>query len=205
MIPLAVITFRESLEVLFVIGFLFTSLGNHKSEKKGELLIGAVIGLCLTITLFLLSTYATSHLGFRLEHETGEVVEGVNYLGSGIFLYITAVLLHAKIKTSLSKKPLLLLDTSLIVIGFLSVIREGIEIVLFTIPTSLSQSFTTSLIGFSLGIFLTIACGMMGSKIIAMKFSSPLVLKISDWGIKILSLYFAGKGLIILFGHIFRF
>ncbi len=198
MIAIAFITFRESLEVLLVMSLLFTSLERLKIDKKRDLLIGAGLGLLFSISFFILFSFAGSRIGFRLEHETGEIIEGVNYLGSGVFLFITAILIHNKMKSIHSQKPSFFLDTSLVAVGFLSVLREGIEIVFFSIPTSLSASFSSSLLGFFIGIFFTFIVGIFGGKFAFTRLSQEIVLRISDWGIKILSLYFIVKGIVVL-------
>lgn len=196
MIAIAFITFRESIEMLLVGGVIYSALIEHKIHKKKELILGAVTGLIFSLFLFILVSFAGSRVHFEVDHELGEILEGVNYVGSGIFLFFTAILLHDRLKKFTSLSPSLLLNSSIFVVGFLMVLREGIEIVFFSISPSLSTSFFSSFAGFVLGIGLTVVLGVIGTRFAQTRLSHRVLLLISDWGIKLLSLYFVIKGVV---------
>ena len=196
MIAIAFITFRESLEMLLVGGAIYSALIEHKIHKKKELILGAATGLILSLFLFIIVSFAGSNIYFKVDHELGEILEGVNYVGSGIFLFFTAILLHDRLKKITSLSPNLLLNSSIFVIGFLMVLREGIEIVFFSISPSLSTSFFSSFVGFILGMGFTIVLGVIGTRFAQTRLSHRVLLLISDWGIKLLSLYFVIKGVV---------
>lgn len=196
MIAIAFITFRESLEMLLVFGILLASLEQSKIHKKRDLFMGCAFGLLFSIILFIIVSFAGSKVHFNMGKQTSEIFENVNYLGSGIFLFITAILLHKKMKILTSGLPSLLLDTSLFLVGFLAVLREGIEIVVFSISASILSSFASSLLGFAIGLLLTFLVGVVGKRLAMTKLSHRKLLMAVDWGIKLLSLYFIIKGVV---------
>ena len=181
--------------MLLVFGVLLASLEQSKIHKKRDLLFGCGLGLLLSIILFTIVSFAGSQIHFNMSKSVSEVFEGINYIGSGIFLFITAILLHRKMKVLTSGLPSFLLDASLFVVGFLSILREGVEIVIFSISTSISSPFISSVGGFVGGIFLTAIVGLVGKYVIQTKLSHKMLLTAADWGIKLLSLYFIIKGL----------
>jgi FTR1 family protein len=195
MIAIAFITFRESLEMLLVGSVLLASLEQSGTNKKRDLLLGSAVGLLFSFTLFLLFAFAGSKVRFDMSKDTSEIFESINYIGSGIFLFISAILLHNKLKHFMAKAPSLLLDTSLFAVGFLLVLREGMEIIVFSISTSILSTFASSFLGFILGILATISLGFFGNKFLHAKLSHKKILVVADWGIKFLSLYFVAKGL----------
>jgi len=196
MIAIAFITFRESIEMLLVGGVIYSALIEHKIHKKKELILGAFTGLIFSLLLFILVSFAGSRVHFKVDHELGEILEGANYIGSGIFLFFTAILLHDRLKKITSLSPSLLLNSSIFVVGFLMILREGIEIVFFSISPSLSTSFFSSFAGFILGIGLTVVLGIIGTRFAQARLSHRVLLLVSDWGIKLLSLYFVIKGVV---------
>jgi FTR1 family protein len=202
MLAIAFITLRESLEMLLIGTAVYSALIELKIYKKRELLIGASLGLILTLFLFVLVSFAGTRIRFDVTHEMGELFEGVNYVGTGIFLFLTAILLHNKMKQIVSISPSFLLESSLFAVGFLTVLREGIEIVFFSLSSSIVSSFSSSLVGFLLGLGVSSIIGIVGIKFAKTKLSHRKLLTISEWGIKLLSFYFIMKGLIGLSEYI---
>ena len=196
MIAIAFITFRESLEMLLIFGVLFASLKESKIQKKGELLLGSFLGLLVSMVFFVLISFAGSKVSFTLNKQMNELFESLNYLGSGIFLFISAIVLHNKMKHILAKASSLLLGTSLFFIGFLSILREGMEIIAFSISTSITSPLSSSLIGFLIGLMLTCLVGIVGKRVFISRFSHGKLLTIIDWGIRLISLYLLAKGLV---------
>lgn len=194
MLPIAFISFRESLEMLLVGGAIYSALVEHKIQRKRELIMGAGLGLVLSIFIFIIVSFAGSKIHFDV-HEWGEILEGINYMGTGIFLLLTAIFLHTKMKQVMSLSPSTLLNTSIFAVGFLSVLREGIEITFFNISNAIGASFTLSFFGLLLGIGTALIVGTIGIRFAATRVSHRALLLASDWGIRILSLYFIAKGM----------
>ncbi|MFH0773627.1 MAG: FTR1 family protein [bacterium] len=198
MIAIAFITFRESLEILILGSILFTSLKQFGIDKKRDLLIGAVFGVILSVALFVTVSFAGSQIHFNVGTKFADIFEGINYMASGVFLFITAILIHKKMKHVLSPTPAYFLDTSLFVVGLLSVLREGIEIVAFSFSSTIVSPLPVSLFGFVIGISLTLIVGIVGSRFVTTHLSHKKLLVVIDWGIKLLSLYFVIKGGVVL-------
>jgi len=75
-------------------------------------------------------------------------------------------------------------------------LREGVEIILFTLSTSVSSPLPSSLLGFGIGVGITTCIGVIGRKLAISHLSHKKLLVIVDGGIKLLALYFVLKGLI---------
>ncbi len=194
MFPIAFITFRESLEMLLIGVAVYTALVEHNIPKKRELLSGFGMGFVLSAVLFVISLFARWRIGFEV-HEMGELAEGISYLITGFFLFFTAILLHRKVKNDLKLSSSYLLSSSVYAIGFLAVLREGLEIVFFSLSTSMISNLTSSLLGFLLGVVAAGVVGFVGSKFAGKAISHAKLLWISEVGIKLLSIYFVVKGL----------
>jgi len=203
MIAIAFITFRESLEMLLVFGILLTSLRQSKINKKNDLLFGSVLGLFISICLFVLFSFAGSKMHVKMNMQTSELFESLNYLGSGLFLFIAAILLHNKMRKIVNGTSSALLDASLFTVGFLSVLREGTEIIVFSISTSILSPFSSSLVGFGIGLLSTLAVFLLSKQWAFAKLSHTKMVIAVDWGIKLLSLYLIIKGLVGLSEFIF--
>jgi len=195
MLTIAFIAFRESLEMLLVGAAVYSALVEHKIRRKRELVMGAASGLLLSILIFSFVSFARSKIHFDV-HELGEIIEGVNYLMTGIFLLFTALFLHTKMRQIISLSPSTLLTSSVFAIGFLSVLREGVEIVLFSISNSIGSTFVLSLAGLFLGMGCAIVIGIVGIKFTIARVAHEKLLFISEWGIRFLALYFIVKGVI---------
>jgi len=196
MIAIALITLRESLEILLVGGALYSALIEHRIDKKRELIAGASVAAFLSLCTFILVSFVGSRIHFKLDHELGEILEKVNYLGTGFFLLLTATLLHNAMKRISAHSSSYILNTSVFAIGFLLVLREGVEIIFFSIPSSISSVFISSLLGLLLGLICTGIVGIISSRFIHSQFTHRNILIYSDWAIKILSLYFILMGIV---------
>ena len=205
MITIALITFRESVEILLVGSIILTSLKQLKINKTKDLYSGATVGLIFTFILFIIISFAESQIHFKINEEMAEIMEGINYLGSGIFLFLTSILLHNNMKNLTSTANSILLDTSLFALGFLLVFREGIEIIVFSALTTLTSSFVSSIFGFILGIASSLIIVVLGKYIATAKLSPTKIIIASEWGIKLISLYFVTRGVMGLSEFIFSF
>jgi high-affinity Fe2+/Pb2+ permease len=196
------ITFREVLEMILVGGAVYAALIEHKIPKKRELFSGFITGFIVSCLIVSLVIFFGSQVHFDI-HELGEIVEGLNYIGTGAFLFLTAILLHRKMKHILSLTSGSLLSTSIYAIGFFTVFREGVEIAFFSFSSSFLSSLQSLFGGFILGLLLAIIVGFYSFKLAYTKVSHTTLLTITDWAIKILSVIYITKGLLELAEFVF--
>ena len=203
MIAVAIIAFRESLEILLIGGALYSALIEHKIQKKREVFMGAFAAVLLSFFLFIIVAFVGPHIHFVVDQTVGEILEGINFVGTGIFLFLTAVILHNRMKNISSYSSTFLLNSSLFAIGFLSVFREGIEIVFFSIPPSLSSSFVASVVGLIGGISFALLVGRISIRFADLFIQRRILFRISNWVIALFSLYLVVRGLLIVSKFIF--
>lgn len=170
------LAFREGLEAVLVIGIILSYLVQIEKKSLSKFVLwGAITGL--------LVSFAGGYIGFKeakeLE-ETGEALfEGIMMLlSSGLIAYFVVWMSNQKrnmsvsIKNSVEKSAT---GIGLFVLAFLSVFREGIELITFTL-TKISENALSIAIGTAAGIALAIAIGFIIFKT-SVKLNLKLVFK----------------------------
>ncbi len=155
------ITFRETFEATLIIGIIFSYLKkiNH-FEKKKYVILGAISGLLFSILGAIL--FQGVFGGFEGQME--EAFEGFMMIGGAIMITTLIVWLHRQSKSFnyLESKIDKTLDKSewygLFFLALISVLREGIETILFLSASSVSQE-SFSLLGSILGIVFALLVG----------------------------------------------
>lgn len=153
MLPIILITIRESVEIFLLISLLL-KVAPDKHFKKIIIYISSI-----TI-LFVFGVYLYI-FGLRsIQYELHEIIERYEHYAQvviGLFLLFTGFLFHRIIshkKDSHISKAILslenrVIDTSLILTIVLLILLEGLEIILLTFP--LTTSFIQGLIGVGTG------------------------------------------------------
>jgi high-affinity iron transporter len=163
MFQIAIVVFREILEVALIIGILTAATKEISGRMKW--IIG---GLCLGIATSTLLAFFTDSISDSLNGSGQEFFNGLILLAAALMISWT-VLWMQKHSKSLSgelkrlsnsvregKKPLYIL----MVVVFISVLREGTEIVLFTYSYYISGiDLGHILLGLATGIMLGITVG----------------------------------------------
>lgn len=154
-----IISFRESLEAVLIVGIILTSLSHqNKQSLRRPVILGALFGVLISlaggIVLFLSAQ--------GLEEETMELVEGIMMLlASGLIAYFVVWLaaqsqnLSSSIKAQVAKTST---GWGLGILAFLGIFREGLELVILTLA-NLSANAVDVALGTLLGIFLAILVG----------------------------------------------
>src|SRR3989344_6618646 len=161
MISSFIITFREALEAALIIGIILAYLVKTKREKYNNIVYIAIASAIIAsiIAAFLFNTIAG---GF--EGRAEQIFEGIAMLFAS-FLITFMILwmmkqkhivadLHKKVSTELKEEH----KFGLFLLVFVSVLREGIETVIFLGAAKL-VSTNNNLIGALLGIIFAIILG----------------------------------------------
>lgn len=157
------ITFRETFEAVLIIGIIFSYLKKiDQFDKKNHVIYGAIMGLLLSI----LGAVLFQGLLGGFEGQIEEAFEGFMMIGGAIMITTLIIWLHqqsksfqnmeSKINQSLNKSH----SFGLFFLALVSVLREGIETILFLSASTVSQE-SFSLLGSILGILIAIVVGVL--------------------------------------------
>lgn len=160
MFPAFIITFRESLEAGVIVGLMFAILRSYQALKQSHYIwIGVIAGI---ITSLLLAWAFNVFLG-GFEGKNEKIYEGFLMLGACALIThlvfwmakhgrLIKQKLETKMKDVLESKTLWMLS----VIVFFSVIREGIETVIFFQAIDVQADGQASWIGAGLGVIIAV-------------------------------------------------
>lgn len=164
MISSFIITFRETLEAALIVGIILTYLIKTKREKYNNIVyIGIVSAIVASIIgAFLFNAFAGGFTG-RAE----EIFEGIAMIFAA-FLITFMILwmlkqkhividLHKKVESKIKEQQ----KVGLFLLVFISVLREGIETVIFLGTASFVATTENSIFGALLGITFAIVLGYL--------------------------------------------
>ncbi len=164
MFQIAIVVFREILEIALVIGILSAATKEIKGRSKW-ILSGLSLGAAISIIL----AFFTDNISNSLDGSGQEFFNGLILLSAAIMISWTTLWMqkHAKslsgelkrLSNSIKegKKPLYVL----LIVTFLSTLREGMEVVLFSYSYYLSGTEITNIIfGLLIGFLLGLAVGI---------------------------------------------
>lgn len=160
MIASFLITFRETLEAALVVGIILAYLVRTKNTRYNNVVyIGVGAGIAGSIIAAILFNILAGGFSGKAE----EIFEGATML-FGAFLLTTVILwmmrqrnvahaLRKRVDNSIQKKSM----AGLFFLAFVSVLREGVETVLFLGAANLvsqDRNFTGGILGISSAVFL---------------------------------------------------
>lgn len=149
------LSFREGLEAALIIGILLVQLVKiNRKELSKYVLLGALVGLIVSA----LGGYTSFHALQETEEATKELFEGwMQILAAGLIAYFI-LWLHKNnnvshhIQSKVSNNSNIV---GLFVLSFLSVFREGLELVIFNL-TQVSENASSIAFGSIIGIIVAI-------------------------------------------------
>ena len=174
MISSFIIMFRETLEAALIIGILLSYLNKTEQSKYNPIIyLSTAAGILMSI----IGAYIFTSIAGGFEGRAEEIFEGIVMLVGAALLTTmilwmmkqqhSAAIIEEKAERYISKGKLV----SLSLLVFVSVLREGIESVIFL--GALNFSSGSSITGASLGIITAVILGFlifMGSRKISLKF-----------------------------------
>lgn len=159
MLSSLILSFREGFEAVLVIGIILTYLKQTNKEKLAKYVYyGTLVGVLVGVI--------GGYIGFNeakgLEEEGEELFEGIMMLvSSGLIGYFVVWMsnqnknISQSIKSSVDRAST---GFGLFILAFLSVFREGIELVAF-ILTKVSEKASSVALGTGIGIILAVILG----------------------------------------------
>jgi high-affinity iron transporter len=165
MFPSFLLSLREGIEAALIIGIIIGALNKlHQEELKPVVWRGVALAVVLSFTFGL----GLNYLGMEFTGQSEEVFEGIAMLlaasiltwmilwmqrrGSAIQRDLEAKTAHATINRG---------ATALLILAFLAVFREGIELSLFLMAARMASDPISVLVGAALGLGGAILLGWM--------------------------------------------
>ncbi len=211
MIPTAIISFREFLEVFLIIGVFFGISRKLRLRKELEIGIAASVGIAISLGMAVL-TYALGGMTRNIfTHENTEILEGYLMIFSGFFIAYVVFSLHnfiqrgrggtlIKAHESLKKGQF---DFSLFMTIVFLVIREGFEIALFTASTALFAEFFQNFVGLILGFGLASFIGLF-TYYAYIRLPIGKIFKFTEYMVVLLGAALVQRGFTEIFEYIFH-
>ena len=158
-----IITFRETLEAALIIGIIFSYLSKIKQTKQYSVVN---LGIIFGIVASLIGAYIFEKIAGGFKGVSQEIFEGIITL-IGALLLVTLIIwmmrqkhVTENIEQKVSKEITSSKKFGLFFLVFVSVLREGIETVLFLAAAGFSTT-TSSLLGAIAGILTAIFTGYL--------------------------------------------
>ncbi|MBI4973683.1 FTR1 family protein [Candidatus Roizmanbacteria bacterium] len=157
MLSTVLISFREFIESMLVVGILLGFSKRFSLGKEKQIIGGAITGLIGSLSLVLISFILVGKLHAILPEEQLEIFEHILLVVSGTFLIIITFLLHPLFSKNKNNhldrfmKNTKQSSFSFMLVSFLLVLQEGVEIVLFTSSLAFNKSFYENMMGLVIG------------------------------------------------------
>lgn len=155
MIASFIITFRETLEAALVVGIVLSYLVNTQRTQHNKVVY---LGVASAIVVSLIGAYLFTVLAGGFEGRAEQIFEGASMLFAVIMItYMILWMMNQKhIATELHQKVEIELNeqhkVGLFLVVFASVLREGIETVIFLGATTFVSAGQNNILGVLLGI-----------------------------------------------------
>ena len=163
MITSFLIMFRESLEASLIIGIILGYLLKTKQTKYNNLIyVSIAAGIAASIAF----AYFFHYIAGGFEGLTESIFEGVTMIIASLLLTFMMLWMMRQrhVATSFHKKMQSRIDTGkifgLFMLGFIAVLREGVETAIFLFAASYAEGLT-GIIGAFLGVFAAIVLGYL--------------------------------------------
>ena len=208
----AVIAFREFLEAFLFVGVFLGISRSLRLGKEREIVLATGIGIATSLMITSAVFFFGDGLKTVLNEETAELLEIILFILSGIFIAYVALSLHGimqdqrnrLIKDAHKKMQTGTFDVSLFFTIIFLVLREGIEIALFTASTSIFTEFTQNFIGLIMGFTASVTLGII-VLMIYKEFPVKKIFRATEYLIILLGAALTQRGITNLLDHYFNF
>jgi len=165
MITSLVLSLREGLEAALIIGIV---LGALRRTGRSELNRFVWLGTFSAILLSLLAALSLRLIGEELEGRAEEIYEGSTMLlAAGVLTWMIFWMSHqsknlkAHLESHVSQAASMGGKGGVFFLAFIAVLREGIELALYLVATSLTSSSAQTLVGTFIGLFTAATLGYL--------------------------------------------
>ncbi len=212
MFSIAIIAFREFLEIFLIIGVFLGVSRKLRLKKETEIGIAAALGILISVILSTATYTFGDAARVILTEKRAELLGNYLMLFSGFFIAYVIFSLHRRIsenkkaiiKTAKTKLENRAFDFTLFATIILLVIREGFEIALFTASTSLFAVFFQNMMGLFIGLGSASLVGI-AAFFTYTKFPIQKVFRITEYMIMLLGASMVQVGTTELLAHQFNF
>jgi len=163
----SIIVFREGLEAVLIFAAVTASLIGGNSARRRPVVLGAGCAFCASVVAWFLAQAlldAASPLGAKLEGITGFLAIVVLLIVLNWFVHKVYwsewIGRHHRQRRKLLARTGAAATLGLIALGFTSVFREGVEVVLFLQTLELQSGTSTVLEGVAIGLAATAVVGV---------------------------------------------
>lgn len=196
------IALREYLEVFLIVGVFLGISKKLNLRREKEIILASILGIVISFLL----PVATFALGDKastfFNEKSAELLEGYLMIFSGFFIAYVVFSLHKFFVLSRSKAIIdahqkmqqNVFDISIFMTIIFFILREGVEIALFTATTSLFSKFMENLIGLFLGFALSAVFGLL-TFISYIRFPISKIFKATEYMIILLGAAFVKNGI----------
>lgn len=201
MLQILIVVFREILEIAIIVGIL-TAATRGIPHRTKYIISGAALGIIGSLAL----AFAMDEISSMLDGRGQEIFSGVVLICAAVLISWTVIWMqqHAK---SLSGEMKNLANSvkkgkksmvSLLLVVFLSILREGSEIVLFSYGYYLTGMAVSSIVlGLVLGLILGTVCGV-ALYFGMLKIFGRYFFKVTTWVLVFLACAISSKGIYYL-------
>jgi len=159
-----IITFRETLEAALIVGIVLAYLAKTKRTKYNNIVY---IGIAAAVAASIIGALLFNSLAGGFEGRAEEIFEGISMLFAA-FLITFMILwmmkqkhiiieLHRKVDTEIKEQH----KAGLFLVIFISVLREGIETVIFLGAASFAATADSNVIGAASGMIAAVILGYL--------------------------------------------
>jgi high-affinity iron transporter len=196
------IALREYLEVFLIVGVFLGISRKLNLKREKEILLASIIGVVISFLLPIGTFMLGDKASVFLTEKNAELLEGYLMIFSGFFIAYVVFSLHKFFVLSRSKAIIdahqkmqqNVFDFSIFMTIIFFILREGLEIALFTATTSLFSEFMDNLIGLFLGFALSAVFGLL-TFVSYIKFPISKIFKATEYMIILLGAAFVKNGI----------
>lgn len=206
MLSTLLISAREFLEAFLMIGVFLGISRNLKLKREKEILFASSLGIAISLILPIIVFTLGEKARAVFTHSNTELLEGYLMIFSGFFVAYVIFSLHKMFTIHRSKSIIAahdkmqknIFDISLFLTIVFFIMREGVEIALFTATTSLFSTFTQNFTGLIAGFAISALLGSL-TFFAYIKFPIAKVFKYTEYMIVMLGAALVSNGLGELF------
>lgn len=200
MLTTALISFREFFEAFLIIGLFLGISKQFGLKKEVEILLAAGIGIIISFLLAVGTYLSGDSIKMFFPDSSIELLEGYLLLFSAVFIAYVVFSLHKTLgkahKEAVERAKQKMSEQAFDIALFLTIItlivREGLEIALFTASVSLFADFVTNMTGLFAGFFGASILGVV-VYLAYTKFSIKKIFTLTEYAILALgAVMFAG-------------
>lgn len=202
MLATLAISLREYLEVFLIIGVFLGISKKLDLKREKEIIIASLIGVFISLLLPLAVFITGEKAKVIFSEKNSDLLAGYLMVFSGCFIAYVIFSLHNLFVYKRSKSIIdahqklqkNIFDLSLFFTIIFFILREGMEVALFTATSSLFSSFMQNIFGLLIGFSISAVLGSL-TFFAFVKFSINKVFRVTEYIIILLGASFVANGL----------